>query len=198
MKLHGNVCTTRIQKTSTDVISDNSEQTRVVAPTWKHRPCKYCGGSHFDRCCLALAPSPLRRAYTSRIVNNKHFTRADVDGDIIMNEWTTCAYCLAALKSVMWFFILWSTDALCSHKGWRCKNHCIVIKLILNSWIWLCRREVCSSSALLLLLLNAKKQKEGSQSGWGPWIIFIVLSYIRMQPAKSCAVTCDVVWLRKN
>jgi hypothetical protein len=96
----GDVCNARLWKFLLTSTTDSTEQARLVPLLWKHRPCKHCGGSHFDRRCVIPAiVTPSRRSYGSGVEHNKHSIKADIDGDIIMNEWTTCVYCLSVLRS---------------------------------------------------------------------------------------------------
>jgi len=75
-----------------------TRQMKVVKCSWRHRPCKHCGGSHFDSTCIWKdIPQIQRREQTQKTLKEqeKHTFKIDQDGDITMTEWTECVYCLS-------------------------------------------------------------------------------------------------------
>lgn len=78
-----------------------AKQTKVAQYSWRHRPCKHCGGSHFDSTCKRInIPKFQRREQTRKNLKEQedHTFTIDLDGDIAMTEWTECLYCLSELS----------------------------------------------------------------------------------------------------
>ena len=67
---------------------------------WRHRPCKHCGGGHFDSTCIRrVIPKMQRREHLQKDLKDQgtHSVRVDEDGDVVMEEWTKCGYCVSEL-----------------------------------------------------------------------------------------------------
>jgi hypothetical protein len=65
-------------------------------PSWGLRPCKHCGGGHLDSTC---SRRPLKFQQGGHSQRKRHAFRIDEDGDIVIDEWTNCVYCVLELGS---------------------------------------------------------------------------------------------------
>ncbi len=85
-------------RTLANPLEAKTKQMKVVQYSWRHRPCRHCGGGHFDSTCMRNnIPKVRRKEQTQKTLKGqeKHTFTIDPDGDIAMTEWTECLYCLS-------------------------------------------------------------------------------------------------------
>jgi hypothetical protein len=70
--------------------------------SWRRRPCKHCGGGHFDSTCTR-SDIPHKTEHAQKILKQqeRHSIKIDQDGDVVMDEWTKCVYCVSKLSCLV-------------------------------------------------------------------------------------------------
>jgi hypothetical protein len=82
-------------RTLANSLEIKTKQMKVAQYPWRHRPCRHCGGGHFDSTCMRNnIPKMQRMEQTQKTLT--HTFSIDLDGDIAMTEWTECLYCLSS------------------------------------------------------------------------------------------------------